>query len=175
MTFYLADHMVSVLGESIEASFNAERGPVYDGLLALMAFAAYDLGRQVVEENSMGDDQLVTELTAAYKEQLARAHAKKFNFPNALAAAKTGFDGPEAVVKDLQTRLPALHGETGNLAPRPKPGFFKRMLGESPGSQRALIEMAQNGLFFASMVFDSDSDHAALERPIEIMMDDLPD
>ncbi|MEL6569874.1 MAG: hypothetical protein AAFV87_18895 [Pseudomonadota bacterium] len=179
MSFHLADFSVSLLSDSIEASFAAERGPAYDALLALIGFAAYDLGRQAADPDSVSDDEVVQQLADAYKKQLDRAHAKKFDFDGIYASAKQRYGSPTAVVADLQRVLPDLaHDQSDKSAtPTPKPGFFKRLLagGAEVGSRDELISMAKQGLFFASYVYDDESDYPELERPIEIMMDDLPE
>lgn len=179
MSFHLGDFSVTLLSDSIEHSFAAERGPAYDALLALMAFAAYDLGRQVADPDNVSDDEVVQQLAVAYKKQLDRAHAKKLDFPATYAAAKQRYGNPAEVVSELQTVLRDLaHDQLDPTAtPTPKPGFFKRLLGSgaNAGSRDDLLSMAKQGLFFASYVYDDESDYPELERPIEIMMDDLPE
>jgi hypothetical protein len=179
MGFYLADFSVSLLSDSIKASFAAERGPAYDALLALVTFAAYDLGRQAADPDSVSDEQVAQQLADAYKKQLDRAHAKKLNFAATYAAAKQRYGSPTTVVAELQKVLRDLaHDQLDPSAtPTPKPGFFKRLLGggAEAGSRDDLLSMAKQGLFFASYVYDDESDYPELERPIEIMMDDLPE
>lgn len=178
MGFIIADHITDHLESAIAASRAAERGAFYDALWALCAFAAYDLGRQVTEPGQLTDKEMLKQLDAALKTQLSRSASKRFELSVACKKAVQRFGTPDRAMDAVEDLAPVFARDFRDweAAGRPKPtqGLMQRLIGPTPGCKEDLLNFAQSATWFASSVFDDDSEYPELERRAEIVMDDLP-
>ena len=178
MAFYLNEFIVSLLDRAVDASLGAERGPFYDTMMALCAFAAFDLGRQGANPETVPDDKVLRELITAYRKQMAQNTRKEFNLKSELQSAKDHFDNPHALLPHLERQAAAFrtafHDWQAAGAPQPEVTLKQKLLGPMPGDKDDLLAFARTALSFATSVFDSDSEYESLGRPLEILMDDLP-
>lgn len=178
MGFAIADHITDYLERAIAASRSAERGAFYDALWALSAFAAYDLGRQVTNPGQLSDKEMLKQLSTAWKTQLSKPASKRFALGVAYRKAVRGFGTPVKAMDAVEDLAPVFARDFRDWeaagSPKPRQSFMQRLIGPTPGCKEDLLNFAQSATWFASSVFDDDSQYPELERRAEIVMDDLP-
>ena len=138
--------------DAVEASLTAERGPFYDALKALCALAAFDLGRQVADAETVSDDRVIKKLGASYNKEVSKSASKAFQLADAYANAKRQFGTPNEVLVALESLAPeftkAFKAWEAAGSPSSEPSFLKRLFSPRHESKEGLLKFARNALFF---------------------------
>lgn len=174
----LLSFTLDMLTDAVKRSFEARRGPLYNALVALNAFALFEIVRSGSVDIETDND--IEDLAwSGLAEDMEFELLEHFNFPAALQHGRNAFGDSKALVYALEPLIAAHVAEvqtrrqSGDM--EPKVSLIGWVKGTNEvGRLEALNDFALCSLFFASYAFDRRSSFPELERRLDAMYDQLP-